>query len=105
MEHRRLSQPGSPFGWIALTAQALGLGLNLAASPTAGPDFSTEVRPILSQHCFKCHGPDDLSRKGNLRLDVRDVALQPAKSGAVALVPGKPSSSEVVTRIHSRDPD
>jgi hypothetical protein len=77
----------------------------LAAGPTAGPDFSTEVRPILSQHCFKCHGPDDLSRKGNLRLDVRDVALQPAKSGAVALVPGKPSSSEVVTRIHSRDPD
>jgi hypothetical protein len=105
VEHRRLSQPGSPFGWIALTAQALGLCLNLAASPTAGPDFSTEVRPILSQHCFKCHGPDDLSRKGNLRLDVRDVALQPAKSGAVALVPGKPHSSEVVTRIHSRDPD
>ena len=77
----------------------------MAASAEGGPDFTTEVRPILSQHCFKCHGPDDTARKGGLRLDLRDSALQPAKSGGVALVPGKPAASGLVNRIHSKDPD
>jgi len=40
------------------------------------PDFSRDVRPILSQHCFKCHGPDDKSRKGGLRLDLRESATK-----------------------------
>ena len=77
----------------------------LAGPQKTGPDFNTEVRPILSQHCFKCHGPDEPTRKGGLRLDVRDSAIKAAKSGAVALVPGKPAASELVTRIHSKDPD
>jgi mono/diheme cytochrome c family protein len=69
------------------------------------PDFSREVRPILSQHCFKCHGPDDKARKGGLRLDLRDSAMGEAKSGAVAVVPGKPDKSELVARIFSGDED
>lgn len=105
MENRRLSKPGPVTGLIARAAQALSLCLTLMAATPKGPDFNTAVRPILSQHCFKCHGPDDLSRKGNLRLDLRDSAIHAAKSGAVALVPGKPQSSELVARIHSRDPD
>ncbi|MFM8879789.1 MAG: DUF1549 domain-containing protein, partial [Verrucomicrobiota bacterium] len=93
-------------GWIALAVHTLAVGWGALALPAqAGPDFTTEVRPILSQHCFKCHGPDDLARKGGLRLDVRDSAVLAAKSGAVALVPGKPESSELVKRIHSKDPD
>ena len=69
------------------------------------PDFSRDVRPILSQHCFKCHGPDDKARKGGLRLDIRDSATKEAKSGAVALVPGQPDKSELVARIFSTDED
>ena len=69
------------------------------------PDFSRDVRPILSQHCFKCHGPDDKTRKGGLRLDLRDSATKEAKSGAVALVPGQPDKSELVARIFSTDED
>ena len=93
-------------GWITLAAHTLVVGwVALAAPAQAGPDFTTEVRPILSQHCFKCHGPDEPTRKGGLRLDVRDSAVQAAKSGAVALVPGQPQSSELVKRIHSKDPD
>ena len=63
----------------------------------AGQDaFTSQVRPILARHCFKCHGPDDKARKAKLRLDVRDQAVKPAASGAVPIVPGKPEESELV---------
>ena len=77
----------------------------LAAASADAPDFTREVRPILSRNCFKCHGPDDAARKSKLRLDVREAAIQPAKSGAVALVPGKPAESELVKRIFTTDAD
>jgi Protein of unknown function (DUF1549)/Protein of unknown function (DUF1553)/Planctomycete cytochrome C len=68
----------------------------------AEPDlFTSKVRPILAQHCFKCHGPDDKARKAKLRLDVREEALRPARSGQRPLVPGKPDESELITRIFS----
>src|SRR5262249_50240101 len=66
-------------------------------------DFSREVRPILSRHCFKCHGPDDTARKAKLRLDVRIAAIGEAKSGEHAIVPGKPEQSELVRRIFATD--
>ena len=69
------------------------------------PDFTRDVRAILSQHCFKCHGPDDKARKGKLRLDLPDVATQPAKSGEIAIVPGKVEESELLKRINSTDDD
>ncbi len=69
------------------------------------PDFSRDVRPILSQHCFKCHGPDDKARKGGLRLDIRESAMKEAKSGSIAIVPGKPDGSELVARIFTSDED
>ncbi len=72
---------------------------------SAAPDFTREVRPILSRHCFKCHGPDDLARKGNLRLDVRESAIHTAKSGSVAIVPGNPGTSELVKRLMTTDSD
>ena len=77
----------------------------LGAASADAPDFTRDVRPLLSRNCFKCHGPDEGSRKSRLRLDVREEALQPAKSGAIALVPGKPEQSELVKRIFSADQD
>jgi len=68
-------------------------------------DFGRDIRPILSDRCFACHGPDDLERKGRLRLDHRDNAIQPAKSGAAAIVPGKPEESELIKRLVTHDVD
>ncbi len=70
-----------------------------------GPDFGREVRPILANRCFKCHGPDDATRQGGLRLDRRDDALAEADSGNRAIVPGHTDDSEIVARIHSADAD
>lgn len=70
-----------------------------------GPDFGREVRPILANRCFKCHGPDDGTRAGGLRLDRRDAALAEADSGNRAIVPGHADDSELVARINSVDAD
>src|ERR1044071_3161704 len=80
--------------------------LLLAAMTARGEvDFQREVRPILSGICFKCHGPDDATRKGGLRLDIRDEALKPGKSGDVAIVPGDISKSALVKRILTSEED
>ncbi|KAF0177680.1 MAG: hypothetical protein FD161_2324 [Limisphaerales bacterium] len=82
-------------------AALLGALPIFAAAPA--PDFQRDVRPILSRQCFACHGPDEHARKAGLRLDLREAALKPAKSGKRALVPGKPDQSELVRRITSTD--
>lgn len=68
-------------------------------------DFNRDIRPILSAKCFKCHGIDENARKARLRLDVRETALAPDKSGRMAIVPGHPESSELIRRVFSDDPD
>ena len=65
--------------------------------------YNRQIRPILSDQCFSCHGPDANKRKAKLRLDVREEALKPAKSDAIAIVPGKPDESELITRIFETD--
>ena len=63
-------------------------------------EFNRDVRPVLADNCFACHGPDAANRQAKLRLDVREAAL--AKE---AFFPGKPAASELVVRIHSQDKD
>ena len=75
------------------------------AAQAAGPDFNREVRPILSNRCFKCHGPDEGHREAGLRLDRRDDAVAPLDSGTRAIVPGHADDSELVARITSTDPE
>ena len=67
-------------------------------------DFNREVRPILSDRCFACHGPDSAKREGGLRLDTFEGATATLKSGDRAIVPGKPAESALVARIHTTDP-
>ena len=69
------------------------------------PSFSRDVRPILSDMCFSCHGPDEKGRKGELLLSELDGALKGGESGEPAIIPGKPSLSEMIRRLHSDDPD
>jgi cytochrome c553 len=63
-------------------------------------DFNRDIRPILSENCFYCHGQDGNKREADLRLDDREAAIQ-----AGAIVPGDPGASVVLERIHSTDPD
>ena len=67
--------------------------------------FNRDIRPILADKCFKCHGPDARERKGKLRLDNPRDAASPAASGSVAIVAGKLDDSELYQRINATDPD
>lgn len=91
------------------------------AEPLCGEPvrYNRDVRPILSDNCFACHGPDSANQKSGLRLDAREVAMKPAKSGDPVIVPGEVDASALVARscfrgivpsfarevlIHSGDP-
>src|SRR5688572_14485120 len=66
--------------------------------------FNLQVRPILSDRCWACHGPDENKRKAKLRLDTKEGALA-SKDGKFIIKPGDPEASEVYKRLISSDPD
>ena len=78
-----------------------------AAEPTLDEqiNFDREIQPILSEHCYACHGPDAGKLKAGLRLDLKQSVFGPLESGATAVVSGNPGESELVRRIHSIDAD
>jgi len=73
--------------------------LALAATP-GKIKFNRDIQPILSENCTFCHGPDKKHREADLRLDVREAAIE-----AGAIVPGDPSKSELIARIFTTDAD
>jgi hypothetical protein len=85
---------------LSLGAVALLVLSTGSAWATDKVQYNRDVRPILAENCFACHGPDSAARKAKLRLDQRDAALK-----AQVIVPGKPQESEVVRRILSDDLD
>ena len=93
-----------------LRVAALALSAALLAACGGGqppPSFNWDVRPILSNNCFRCHGPDEDAREAGLRLDLREVATAelPETPGKAAIVPGDPDASELIRRVSATDPD
>ena len=90
--------------------RAAGMALGLTASwlplplLSAEVDFGRQVLPILSQHCFACHGPDQSQASSDLRLDSFAAATADLGAGQ-AIVPGKPDASLLMHRVRSRDPE
>src|SRR6516165_5075563 len=96
MNRPRMLQPLAIAGAMAAITLA-------GVAPARGDEaieFNRDIRPILTENCFACHGPDSAARKANLRLDRREVAIE-----MEAIVPGKPDKSALVERILSTEAD
>ncbi|KAA3614486.1 MAG: DUF1553 domain-containing protein [Planctomycetota bacterium] len=94
------------FIWTAASTFALAGLASAAAIPQqdgAVPDFNRDIRPILSDNCFYCHGPDREERKAGLRLDVPEGALGELSGGGFAIVPGELEESELWFRVDTDD--
>ncbi len=92
---------------VILIVGCVGLPIprSVAADVPPAVDFRREIRPILSDACFDCHGPDPKARKANLRLDVADGGIFEDRDGARVVLPGKPEESELILRIIATEPD
>ncbi len=86
---------------FSLAVLAFGVGPLHAAEPI---DFNRQILPILSDACFRCHGPDAGSRKAKLRLDQREGLFR-TREDVTVVVPGKPEASDLYLRISSKEED
>src|SRR5580704_878309 len=78
-------------------------GPSVLLAADRAPEFNRDVRPVLAENCFACHGPDARQRKAGLRLDVESNAKSARKSGAFAIVPGSAAKSELIARLRAND--
>ncbi len=109
MQHARPPAVPDLPSWRAIAALLL-LILVCAARASAAETgdrltFNRDIRPILAEHCFTCHGQDKAARKSDLRLDDRASALTGGKSGDAAIIPGRPEASILIKRVLTTDPD
>ncbi|MDB5340512.1 MAG: hypothetical protein JWN70_6131, partial [Planctomycetaceae bacterium] len=88
---------------LVLILSILGTGPWCSAAHAADPkpDYNRDIRPILSNYCYTCHGPDEKKRQTELRLDRQDSSLAKLNTGIVAIVPGNSAESELYQRITS----
>jgi hypothetical protein len=85
---------------LPLVAAMIAIAFATPAGASGKLKFNRDIRPILSDKCFFCHGPDAKKREAKLRLDERESAV-----GKEAIVPGKPEASEMIKRILATDDD
>ena len=91
-------------GMLAILLCALSLAIGRAAD-SSKVDFNFQIRPLLSDRCFACHGPDEKARKAKLRLDTREGLFKELDDGLAVVKPSNISKSELVRRIFATDDD
>ncbi|MBL8816027.1 MAG: DUF1553 domain-containing protein [Planctomyces sp.] len=97
----------SPIVGLLLPVPAAASALTSSVAQVQGQeiDFNRDIRPILSNKCFACHGPDKSKQEAGLRLDQQDIATRVLESGHTAIVPRSPSESELIARVTHTDAD
>ncbi len=88
---------------VQLTLAALAAALTVAAQQHPEVHFNRDIRPILSENCYACHGPDEAQRMTALRLDTENGAFSEASSGRMVIESGRPDASELFLRISTPD--
>lgn len=102
MERSEIQPALRPNLWVFIVGF---LACSLVARGETKIDFSRDIQPLLSDNCYKCHGPDEKARKAKLRLDIPEGAFGTDEDGRTIVAPGKTGDSELITRISSSDPD
>ena len=104
--HDRRFPPAQALGALVLTLGATALHADAMTSDPGDGEirYDRDIRPLLSDRCFRCHGPDPSERRADLRLDTFDHATA-ERAGAPAIVPGDAQESELYRRVASDDPD